>query len=144
MIHVTSPTPFTTAQRVSARKPGGLPQLFLERPRGGSWGRSGRCSISRVQRRTAIPAHAYQLRATRAGPRRFEPGYWMALPTDEKTLLALEPINRIVPTTITRITASITAYSATSCPCSSCQILLNHFAIAALLGNYGSALLRFL
>src|SRR5712691_7645558 len=87
MIHVTSPTPFTTAQRVSARKPGGLPQLFLERPRG--------------------------------GPRRFEPGYWIALPTDEKTLLALEPINRIVPTTITRITASITAYSAISCPSSS-------------------------
>ena len=27
----------------------------------------------------------------------------MALPTDEKTLLALDPINRIVPTTITRI-----------------------------------------
>jgi hypothetical protein len=45
--------------------------------------------------------------------------YWMELPTDENTLLALLPTNRIVPTTITRITASITAYSAMSCPRSS-------------------------
>src|SRR5882724_8933242 len=61
--------------------------------------------------------------------------YWIALPTDENTLLALEPISRIVPTTITRITANITAYSATSCPCSSRHTLCNHFAIAALLGT---------
>ena len=40
--------------------------------------------------------------------------YWMALPTLENTLLAFEPISRTVPTTITRITASITAYSAIS------------------------------
>jgi hypothetical protein len=33
----------------------------------------------------------------------------------ENTLFALAPINRIVPTTITRMTASITAYSAMSC-----------------------------
>jgi hypothetical protein len=32
----------------------------------------------------------------------------------EKTLFALPPINRIVPTTSTRMTASITAYSAMS------------------------------
>jgi hypothetical protein len=43
----------------------------------------------------------------------------IALPTCENTLLALPPIRRTVPITITRITASITAYSATSCPCSS-------------------------
>src|SRR6266852_2854968 len=36
------------------------------------------------------------------------------LAADEKTLLAFEPISRIVPTTITRMTASITAYSAMS------------------------------
>jgi hypothetical protein len=40
--------------------------------------------------------------------------YWMALPTLENTLLAFEPISRTVPTTITSITASITAYSAMS------------------------------
>src|SRR5450631_3646146 len=43
------------------------------------------------------------------------------LPTDENTLLALEPIKRIVPTTITRMTANITAYSAISWPRSSAQ-----------------------
>ncbi len=89
--------------------------------RGGSWRRSGRCSAD--ARRADVPAHAYQMRATRAGPSRFEPGYWMALLTDEKTLLALLPIRRIVPTTITRITASITAYSAISWPSSSCHKL---------------------
>ena len=36
------------------------------------------------------------------------------LATDEKTLFELPPINRTVPTTRTRITASITAYSAIS------------------------------
>ena len=40
--------------------------------------------------------------------------YCTELATCEKTVLAFEPINRIVPTTITRITASITAYSAMS------------------------------
>ena len=49
--------------------------------------------------------------------------YWIALPTCEKTLLAFEPISRTVPTTITRITASITEYSAMSCPSSSAQRL---------------------
>lgn len=47
----------------------------------------------------------------------------MALATLENTLLAFVPINRIVPTTITRITASITAYSAMSWPLSSVQNL---------------------
>src|SRR5579872_2707611 len=45
------------------------------------------------------------------------------LATEEKTLLALPPIRRIVPTTITRITASMTAYSAMSCASSSRQNL---------------------
>jgi len=40
------------------------------------------------------------------------------LATLENTLFAFPPINRIVPTTITRITASITAYSAMSWPSS--------------------------
>jgi hypothetical protein len=40
--------------------------------------------------------------------------YWIALPTLENTELALVPINRTVPTTMTKITASITAYSAMS------------------------------
>jgi hypothetical protein len=47
----------------------------------------------------------------------------MELATVENTLFELDPIKRIVPTTITRITASITAYSAMSCPCSSLQSL---------------------
>ena len=42
--------------------------------------------------------------------------YWTELATEENTLLALEPISRMVPTTITRMTASITAYSAMSWP----------------------------
>src|SRR5215475_2565297 len=40
--------------------------------------------------------------------------YWIELAACEKTPLALEPIIRTVPTTSTRITASITAYSAMS------------------------------
>src|SRR5208282_5884887 len=46
------------------------------------------------------------------------PTYWIALPTCENTLPAFDPMSRTVPTTITRMTASITEYSATSCPCS--------------------------
>ena len=42
--------------------------------------------------------------------------YCIELAACEKTVLALEPISRIVPTTMTRITASITAYSAMSWP----------------------------
>src|SRR2546427_2290857 len=41
------------------------------------------------------------------------------LATDEKTLFAFEPTSRMVPMTITRMTASITAYSAMSWPFSS-------------------------
>jgi hypothetical protein len=46
--------------------------------------------------------------------------YWpIELATEENTLFELEPIKRIVPTTNTRITANITAYSAMSWPRSS-------------------------
>ena len=45
----------------------------------------------------------------------------MVLAIWEKTLLALEPISWIVPTTKTRITANMTAYSAMSWPRSSDQ-----------------------
>src|SRR5215469_8959898 len=45
----------------------------------------------------------------------------MELAAEENTTLALLPIIRIVPTTITRMTASMTAYSAISCPWSSDQ-----------------------
>jgi hypothetical protein len=46
-------------------------------------------------------------------------GYWIELAALEKTVLAFEPINRTVPTTNTRMTANITAYSAISWPESS-------------------------
>ncbi len=45
----------------------------------------------------------------------------IALAVAEKALFALPPIRRTVPTTSTRMTASITAYSAMSCPWSSVQ-----------------------
>lgn len=47
--------------------------------------------------------------------------YWIELAASENTLLALLPIMRMVPTTMTRMTASMTAYSAMSCPWSSDQ-----------------------
>jgi hypothetical protein len=50
-------------------------------------------------------------------------GYCIELATLENALFAFDPISRIVPTTRTSITASITAYSAISCPSSSDQIL---------------------
>jgi hypothetical protein len=51
-------------------------------------------------------------------------GYWIALAVLENTVLAFEPMSLTVPTTNTRITASITAYSAISCPSSSHHNLL--------------------
>jgi hypothetical protein len=46
--------------------------------------------------------------------------YWpIELATEENTLFELDPINRMVPTTNTRMTANITAYSAMSWPSSS-------------------------
>jgi len=47
----------------------------------------------------------------------------MELPTLENTLLEFPPINRIVPNTMIRTTASIIAYSAMSCPSSSSHSL---------------------
>jgi hypothetical protein len=41
-------------------------------------------------------------------------GYWIELATLENALLALVPMSRTVPTTITRMTANMTAYSAMS------------------------------
>ena len=49
--------------------------------------------------------------------------YWIALPTWEKTVLALAPIIRTMPMMITRTTANIIAYSATSWPSVSRQNL---------------------
>jgi len=45
--------------------------------------------------------------------------YWIELAVLEKTLLAFVPMSLMVPTTSTKITASITAYSAMSWPASS-------------------------
>src|SRR5205807_2593969 len=45
--------------------------------------------------------------------------YWIELATLENTVFDLVPTSRMVPTTSTRITANITAYSAMSCPSSS-------------------------
>ena len=66
----------------------------------------------------------------------------MELDTLEKTLLALPPINRTVPTTITKITASITAYSAMSWPCSSDQSLLNSLVTFSPSNPFGIQLRR--
>jgi hypothetical protein len=49
--------------------------------------------------------------------------YCSELATEENALLALEPTRRTVPTTSTRITANMTAYSAMSWPSSSNQAL---------------------
>lgn len=43
-----------------------------------------------------------------------DPAFWMEAAVFENTLFALPPITFTVPTTSTRMTASITAYSATS------------------------------
>jgi hypothetical protein len=70
----------------------------------------------------------------------------MELATCEKTVFALEPIIRSVPTTISRITATITAYSAMSCPSSeekrtrsrhmaNSPLFFNSFVISPLLAN---------
>ena len=58
---------------------------------------------------------------------------WIELAADEKTLFALEPTNRIVPTTRTRITANITAYSAMSWASSSRHVFQNRSSIFHLL-----------
>lgn len=56
----------------------------------------------------------------------------------ENTLFALPPINRSVPTTITKMTASITAYSAISCPSSCDQSLRRKSVIFAPLHDFNS------
>jgi hypothetical protein len=52
--------------------------------------------------------------------------YCNELAAAKKALSAEEPTSRIVPTTSTRITASMTAHSAMSCPASSFQIPLTN------------------
>jgi len=49
--------------------------------------------------------------------------YWIELATAENALFAFDPTSRMVPTTKTRMTASITAYSAISWPVSSLHSL---------------------
>lgn len=49
----------------------------------------------------------------------------IALATEEKTVFELDPIMRSVPTTISKITATITAYSAMSWPSSDKSRTLN-------------------
>src|ERR1019366_4725569 len=56
-------------------------------------------------------------------------GYCKELATVENAVLALVPIRRTVPITNTRMTASMTAYSAMSCPCSSLQTLRTNSTI---------------
>ena len=53
------------------------------------------------------------------------------LATLENTLFAWPPISRSVPTTITKMTASITAYSAISCPSSCDQSLRRKSVMSA-------------
>lgn len=64
------------------------------------------------------------------------------LATCENTVLAFEPISRIVPTTITRITASITAYSAMSWPSSSLHARFTNLSIPTSQHNYWQRLAR--
>jgi hypothetical protein len=59
----------------------------------------------------------------------------MELPTWENTLLAFDPISRTVPTTITSITASITAYSAISWPLSSLNRFFHAFCAILATGS---------
>ncbi len=70
-----------------------------------------------VQRKEDSPSTpAESQKATRLVSRQLTLLYWSELATVEKALLAFEPISRMVPMTTTKMTASITAYSAMSCP----------------------------
>jgi hypothetical protein len=77
-----------------------------------------------AQRRSRVIRRSHR-RIAQSRPRReavnhaAKTAYFSVLDTFENTLLELDPTSRIVPTTITRITANITAYSAMSWPCSS-------------------------
>jgi hypothetical protein len=62
-------------------------------------------------------------------------GYLIELAVAEKMLFALDPIKRTVPTTIRRMTATITAYSAMSWPLSSRKSLRRRTLIFYLLAN---------
>jgi hypothetical protein len=84
---------------------------------------------------------AYQSRSLRQNAALRAP-YWMELATEEKALLAFEPMSRTVPTTSTRMTASITAYSAISCPFSSVRSLRNNAIMLHQLASLGAETMK--
>src|ERR1700741_3040167 len=71
--------------------------------------------------------------------RQMEIRHGIELAACEKTVLALEQTSRIVPTTRTRITASMTAYSAMSWPLSSTQNLTRSVDTVTSFSNQGCA-----
>jgi hypothetical protein len=83
----------------------------------------GRFPVSRLLASVvgeSVPGHNFRTLRALAGGKTFSRYCPIELAVAENTLFALPPINRSVPTTITKMTASITAYSAISCP-SSCD-----------------------
>src|SRR5579872_2889287 len=87
--------------------------------------RAGRDALAAVVQRASKSKNPLLAHKTREKSCQ-EGSYCSELPTCEKTLLAFDPIIRTVPTTITRITANITEYSAISWPSSSFQSSLIH------------------
>src|SRR5438046_6324626 len=77
------------------------------------------CAVSHALKTRISTRSSTANAASGCGHPELDPCYWTELATEEKTLLALLPTSRMVPTTMTRITASMTAYSAMSCPRSS-------------------------
>src|SRR5689334_1899025 len=85
------------------------------------------------ERQAGFPGIELLLRSETFGSPAHWAGYYCsALDVLENTLFALDPTSRIVPTTSTRITASITAYSAMSCPSSSAHNLRSVFIISSI------------
>jgi len=78
-----------------------------------------------VARATLLLRRQSRLRIQQGESLGSPPPHWIELAADENTLFAFEPTNRIVPTTRTRITANITAYSAMSWPSSSRHMFQN-------------------
>ena len=79
----------------------------------------GRFPVSRLLASVvgeSVPGHNFRTLRALAGGKTFSGYCPIELAVAENTLFALPPINRSVPTTITKMTASITAYSAISCP----------------------------
>jgi hypothetical protein len=78
---------------------------------------------------SALATSSIQRAETEREAGREYPFYFMSLATVENTLFVFPPIKRTVPMTMTRITASITAYSAISWPSSFDQIPRSFFKI---------------